>query len=499
MNTSDSLPSLSLPLDVQSLSLARMFAQELARQRLSNQEKAAEAIGEAVTAACRFLIENALHAGSDGVLELFLNTDSVDFDLVVRNLGVPADVLHATHEGDGLLHWLEVRHGLSRVYFKNCGKSGQQIHLLMRHKHADVRTDQAFEHPTHPPGEHTGDRPYAGGICIRRMRTGEALEVARCAYDAYGYSYVYETIYVPERFEALNQSNSIRSFVAVDDDGNIAGHASLVLAENHPGLADLAMVMTRKHYRGHNIATRLADACIEEARQSGLAGVYIESVTSHVYTQKFSHKLGMKDCGFLLAHAPASLSFKGIDEDIHPRQSIVLAYLNVDQTAPVRAVFAPADMRELLQDIYSQLGLKRSFADSPADSSEKDSEEFADKRAEVHAALHTDLEIGTLEVRQCGQGAMEQIASNVRGFIQHGIQVVECFLCLDDPGTPALYEQMLEHRFFVTGVLPNPLAGDKLVLQRLEGIVFDSDALAIANPSTRDLLEAVTKRMPDSI
>ena len=40
--------------------------------------------------------------------------------------------------------------------------------------------------------------------------------------------------------------------------------------------------------------------------------MFIEEVTVHTYTQKFCHRLGFTDAGFLLAYSPATTRFEGI-------------------------------------------------------------------------------------------------------------------------------------------------------------------------------------------
>ena len=56
----------------------------------------------------------------------------------------------------------------------------------------------------------------------------------------------------------------------------------------------------------------------------GLHGLFIEEVTVHTFTQKFCHRLGFVDTGFLLAYSPATTAFKGIAEETGARRSVIV-------------------------------------------------------------------------------------------------------------------------------------------------------------------------------
>ena len=105
-------------------------------------------------------------------------------------------------------------------------------------------------------------------------------------------------------------------------------------------VADLAVVATKAKFRGQSIARRLGEYLDDEALARGLHGLFIEEVTVHTFTQKFCHRMGFVDTGFLLAYSPATMAFKGIAEETggaalgDPR-------LQVPHRATVTRVYAP--------------------------------------------------------------------------------------------------------------------------------------------------------------
>ena len=84
-----------------------------------------------------------------------------------------------------------------------------------------------------------------------------------------------------------------------------------------------------------------------EALARGLHGLFIEEVTVHTFTQKFCHRLGFVDTGFLLAYSPATMAFKGIAEETGARRSVILGFKYLVRPQVTR-VYAPRRHRETI-------------------------------------------------------------------------------------------------------------------------------------------------------
>ncbi len=46
------------------------------------------------------------------------------------------------------------------------------------------------------------------------MKSEEAVDVSKCAYTSYGYTYVHEDVYYPDRLKVLNEKEDVISFIA---------------------------------------------------------------------------------------------------------------------------------------------------------------------------------------------------------------------------------------------------------------------------------------------
>ncbi len=105
----------------------------------------------------------------------------------------------------------------------------------------------------------------------------------------------------------------------------------------------------------------------EQAKDWGLYGLYGEAIAVHPYSEKGFLHLGAKETGFLLGCLPASVSFKGIDEDREGRRgSAALFYMRIKEE-PERVIYPPHPYRDLIQRVVAHDGLLRTVGDERED------------------------------------------------------------------------------------------------------------------------------------
>jgi anti-sigma regulatory factor (Ser/Thr protein kinase)/GNAT superfamily N-acetyltransferase len=324
-------------------------------------------------------------------------------------------------------------------------------------------------------------------IEIRWMWPEEAIEVTRCIYEAYGYTYVYEDLYYPERIVALNQSGALRSAVAVTESGELVGHAALAFSREDPQIAELAVIVTKPRYRGHAVARRLGEFLERQGRALGLKGLSVDQVTVHQYTQKFCHKLGFKDCAFLLAHAPATISFKEIAEQLSQRETVLLGFHYFDPpTAPLQ-IYPPPQHADMIRKLYEHLEIPVGIAE-PGD------QEFPQERSAVSVSIDAKMSAASLRVPEYGADIAQRLRHECYRLRQAQIQVWELFLNLESPLTPLVAAEAEKLNFIFTGILPGTSGGDSMVLQLLNGITVDYDAIKVDAAIAQEMLAYIRAR-----
>lgn len=179
-------------------------------------------------------VELAVEETAANVIEYAYGPDEIaDFDVICRHIpkgldvtvrdhGLPLDPsLVSVYEPEADLRSLS-GHGLGRFLirrlmdewqFSNLGRDGKETRLTKY-----LETPAVVEEGA--PGasaQAMNVEPAAGlalpreELSVRWMLPEEAVQVSRCVYDSYGYSYANEHLYYPERVRALNESGDLRS------------------------------------------------------------------------------------------------------------------------------------------------------------------------------------------------------------------------------------------------------------------------------------------------
>ena len=119
----------------------------------------------------------------------------------------------ASQTGAGLGSFL-MQQIADRVEFHNLGSRGKETVFVQA-------TSRPTRSPTRPrrrrPRSRSRSRcprPSASSSSVGPLRPEQAIEVCRCIYDAYRYTYVNEHMYYPDRVVALNESGDMISAVA---------------------------------------------------------------------------------------------------------------------------------------------------------------------------------------------------------------------------------------------------------------------------------------------
>lgn len=446
--------------------------------------------------ACMDVIKNAFAPHEEAEFDITFLRRLDGIEIRVHDMGLPYDpnMAPAYHpvrdleQGnlDGLGSFL-IRQFADEYRFNNLGIKGKEVVLIKYFASRNVIEEHAA--PSEPEVVRPPEEPAeAINFDIRLMKTEEALEICRCIYDCYGYSYANENIYYPERVVAMNREGQLRSAVAVTPDGEMGGHFALIYYDHLP--AEIGIAVTKKKFRGQGFARQLGEFLEAEARREGLHGLQVKEVTAHPYTQKFCRKLGYKDCGLLLAHSPKTLSFKGIADTLKQRNSDVLGFKYLREPG-IKKIYAPPQHRTMIEKLYANIGVTVKCAQA-----EKPSPKSANcvMAVKIHA-LRSLAEMGIIEY---GPDTLQAMRQELRKLFADEIQVVELYLNLEDPMTPIVVPELEKMGFIFTGILPETLHGDSLIMQYFNGVHIDYDQLVIVSEVAQELLNYVRRNDPKS-
>jgi anti-sigma regulatory factor (Ser/Thr protein kinase) len=429
------------------LPVVRNFLQETLSQ-LPLDRAAAGGLTEFVTSIVQDAVEHAYPVNVEGKITLSVEATNSRLEVAVRDFGLPQDIerlerqLHdgspaaspsLAHPGPELadeVHWLA---------FGPNGKALRVVKWLSTEHIADMqnRARQNLaqtQPPLAPPQQYS----------FRRMHPEEAIQVSQLMYETYGSTYFNEDVYYPDRVASLNARNSVLSFVALTEDGKVAGHYALELDEE--GLvAEGGQAAVDPAHRGRGLLDAMKAIAFKEAERLNLIGWYADAVTVHTLTQKSDVTHGGHLTAVDLGIAPKSESFHDIAEKLSQRVTCLM-YFSWLRPPAERTVYVPRRHQQVVAEIYEGLGCRIQFG-------EPDS---ALDPAKIAVKIDTGAASAVIRVTKFGADAVRLIAHAKRQLVERShAEVVFVDLPLAVSATMAAAEELEREGFAFAGILPN--------------------------------------------
>ncbi len=488
------ISSLTLPNDTAYLAPALAYVHELVQAAGFSQEENDQirlALEEAITN----VIKHGFAPGEHATFELRCEQHAAHLTFVLKEKGLPFDpaLVPVYTPGESIddfstagLGTFLIRKSMDEVVFRNLGRAGKELRLtkLMRHKRIDgggSQPGQPSEVPPHPaPAK-------AGPIHIRPLRPEDAIEVSRCAYKAYGYSYE-DYIYYPDQITEMNSQGLLHSLVAVTAGNEIAGHIALKRLAANDTIAEIGVAFVKPEFRGSGVFMQLMIAALQKAHETELNGLFGRTVTSHTVSQKTSGKFGFRDCGLLLAQFPRDVEFKQLTGQVTQKESALVIFLPLREQAP-RTIYPPARHRDMIATLYAALGIGAPPAApaGPAPSCQTELE------AQAIGVMNT----AEIRVQKGGADALHAVRGKLRYYCLEKRDAIYLFLDLEAPETAALVPAFEDLGFFFAGILPRGLRGhDSLILQYLNNLTIDYNGVQVHSPDAQKLREYVKQQDP---
>ena len=502
---------LTIPNDTSYLPLVGAYVKAVAAQLGFDSDDIGD-IRLAVDEACTHVIQTAFEPGEEQNFSISFERYPSGLRVTIADKGMPFDPrsiqTYDAHGGpdrelSGLPFYL-IQQTMDEVRFANKGCEGKELQLTKYLKVPSIET--YFPQEELRPYDTTVEPAPRAKYRYRLMEPADAIEIAKCVYKTYGYTYPGEHIYYPERLVTLHQSGELLSAVATTEAGEVVGHCALSGRPSDPVMEVCQAVVAPAHRR-RGVMEELVGLLTKEAQQRGLAGLFVVAVTVHPFSQQATHRYGFRESALLLAYGPRNVHFKKItDQRLPQRETVVYGYQPLHKD-PRSRVYPPAHHRSIIDQPYANLGLEREFA-SPEMSHLRTGPDTL-TREDCHFDLSTEvtsaMRTAHIEVAGYGPGIEQEVKSKLRDLCCEGIAAVYLNLPLGDPHTAVLCQKFEELGFFFAGILPRPaipvssegmISGDWLCLQFLNGAHIDYDRLHIYSEFAQALVEYVRERDP---
>jgi GNAT superfamily N-acetyltransferase len=444
-------------------------------RRIGLADEPSQSVRDGVVNAFRLIVEDAMNDCAEPI-RLHLAESAEAFRVSLHEKGVPLDKTRAARDP----RWNEILQCCDRAAWHWHGKAGTELRLTFAQTAlpaAGVAREAHDAVAASPSAAHA--------YTVRRFRPEDAHGVVRVFHASYGYGYDVPSAYEPRRLCELNKAERYISFVAVDENGDIAGHYALDREPGAPIAEGCGAVVDPRH-RGQHLLERLREAAEAHARAIGLSAFFTEPVTDHAVTQNESERMGARITAISLGFSPRTMLARHMDlTSTKQRQSLTL-YVKPLLPPEPRTVYAPARHREVLAELYARLQIPLTMREGSEPGGE----------GSLHVSIVKASGNATITVERVGKETISVVRQAAADAVALGsLGVIYAMLPLSDPGTPALAEVLERDGFIFSGLAPWMIDGkDALRLQRLLEPV-DTSELTIASDAGRRLLAYIEAKL----
>jgi anti-sigma regulatory factor (Ser/Thr protein kinase) len=481
MNTAETqIVRLNLPAKLDFLPGATALVREVI-MKLGLDDKDARKLELVVEEACVNVIQNAFD-DDKGDYDIAVLRRPGKIIVAVEDRGLPIDFKRLESDSESGLGVVLMKAFADEVQFINLGRQGKRVEIVktLPEKNLDRFLQEAqtlVAQASSPVNE--------SDITIRLMRPDETINLARCAYRCYGYTYASDHIYYPERSREMVASGLMISVVAVNPQDEIIGHLAVVKETPQALTGESGQAIVDPRYRSNGIHKRMGFLLADINKASGMVGTFGEAVTVHPYSQKSALTRGYIETGILLGFVPTTMYFKKLqNEAAEKRRAVLLMYKRLNEE-PLRDVYLPAHHAGMLRRIYENSNLRRNFVSGPLPE--------LPERSQLNVNVLPEINWAFLRVVEYGRDLEELVKFRVKELCQRRIDCIYLELPLSHPAVQHYCATLEMLGFFFGGISPEMVDGDLLRLQYFNNVDLELKDIQLATDFAKDMLQYVLK------
>lgn len=417
--------------------------------------------------------------------------------ILIRDKGLPRDIFHLPEfdpnklsdfiSEEGLAEYL-VHNSVDKLIFRNLGKDGKEIELVKFTQVGNLSIE--LKNKTEEPQIEI-PIPDDKFKEIRTPLPEDSAIISKLFCRAYGYSYVNDAVYYPERYNELVANNELFAAIAVTESGEIIGHIALMKPSIDSEIVEWGMAVSDPRYRGQGIMNHLSQFILEKAIENNFLGIFSHSVSNHYFTQKTNVKLNIKPTALLVGYAYSELQFRGIHEKLSQRESTFIEFRFLKDENNIN-VYLPDRHREMIKKIFKNLG---------KDVNELTKPELInyDEKTVLSDSIISALNIAEIIVQHFGKDAINEIKNHVKRHCIEKIDVIYLILNLEDPAAINMIDQIEELGFFFAGVFPHYVFKNSLIMQGIANHKYDYSLIQCYTDFAKEMKDYIFKLDPNQI
>jgi anti-sigma regulatory factor (Ser/Thr protein kinase)/RimJ/RimL family protein N-acetyltransferase len=427
----------------------------------------------------------------ENVIEISIEQLSGGIEIIMKDDGLPFNPFKKNKTNEARTDFDTPREDISELLihklvdshsYENLGKKGKESRLKFYSQNFRINNLLADIKPKSEESI-TDDKMKF----VRIFQNEDAYEVSKLFYLSYGYSYVNELVYFPDRILENIENGRMHSAVAVSEKGVIIGFISLFEPDRAKNITEWGMAVSDPLYRGQGIMNENLDFIVKKAESLTYDGIYAHSVTNHIFTQKVCAKLGFTTCALLVGYAP-DLKFKKINTQLSQRESTFVDFRYFKKPVDVK-IYLPQEYSEIITKIYHNLGIDIEVLQID------ENKDFTPINQQIVEKCESVLKSVYFYVDTFGNESLDYIKKMTKHHCINQIDNLYIFINMEDEFAIANIDSLELMGYFFVGIFPNYVYSHTIIYQYVNNFEYDFDKIHSYSDLSEDLKNTISTNM----
>ena len=456
-------------------------------QGISSQDR--ERLRLIVEEASLNVIQHAFPADEMGSYDIVISRLPGKIEISVEDKGLPYDFKSPASQKQAGIGISLMKAFADEVQFLNRGRKGKSIRFIKNLNYKNIG-----EYELNSSKRSTEIVAKDTPVQFRMMKKADSVNVARCMYRSYGYTYGKEFIYYPEKVKEMLASGLLHSCVVLSPDEEIVGHLALIMDKAESKVGETGMAIVDPRFRGRGLFKRMKLYLADYAKEKGMYGFYSEAVAVHPYTQKGNISLGANQTGFLIAFTPSTMHFKKIEKkERTKRQTTVLFYYKI-QKEPKRKVYPPFHHKTMITKIFKQNELNREICEAQ----KQKWDNYIVSTSEIEVKIQKEPARAFLKIHEYGRDFADMLKYRLKELCIKKIDCIYIDMPLSNAVTQNFCAKVEQLGFFFAGIIPELYNGDYLRMQYLNNVDPNLENVTVVSDFGHELFDYIVSNYEET-
>lgn len=450
-------------------------------QKVGVDEERVQHIYNAIKPAVLMVIENHQAASSSEFVTISISESNGRLIVKVLNKGVPILPGYAAKFVPHLAKSGKIQDIIDKFSVENLGREGQAVTFEIK------LGKREFSHDLVPSSHKIEIKDQ--DIVIRTLNDGEEGSLSQLFYFVYGYNYINEFVYYPEKIKKMIQDAKLISVVGASPNGRLLGHVGLIQWNSDPPVYEPCLGVTDPTVKARGLFRKIFQKAMEKLNNLPMQYCFFDFVTNHDYSQRLISRYGTCDMALFIgcqtSKTQAKLEKLGIGKDPVMTDRYTILY------SVIHGVKYPFGKEVLLPN---NLGEVFGFLLKPLNAEWVPASRFSALSHDGSYQVYLDP-VQNAVVFDCvepGIKALKELTSDWRQLMKDGYQYAAVEVSLEKPGMGQLHDMLAEEGFFASGFVPYHKS-DKLGFrfQALAPTKVDFSEIKVYSKTAKKLLELI--------